>query len=47
MVQLVTNKDKQLVQQPTIASVPTIVHVTTNVPTYVPRGFAHQPLDGG
>jgi hypothetical protein len=25
----------------------TTIHVTTSLPTYVPRGFDHQPLDGG
>ncbi len=47
MVQPMTSKDKQHVQQPIIAPIPTIIHVITNLPTYVPRGFAHQPLDGG
>jgi hypothetical protein len=47
MVQLVTNKDKQPIQQPVIALILTIIQVTTNLPTYVPKGFTHQPLDGG
>jgi hypothetical protein len=47
MVQLVTNKDKLLVQQPITTPVPTTIHVITNLPTYVPKGYAHQPLDGG
>ncbi len=47
VVQLVTSKERQLVQQLVIAPIPTIVQVTTNLLTYVPRGSAHQPLDGG
>jgi hypothetical protein len=43
MVQPMSSKDKQ----PIIASVPTIVHVTTNLPTYVATRSNHQPLDGG
>jgi hypothetical protein len=37
MVQPMTSKDKQLVQQPIIALVPTNVQVTTNLPIYVCR----------
>ncbi len=47
MVQLVISRDIQLVQQPITTPIPTIVHVITSLPSYVPRGFAHQPLDGG
>jgi len=47
MVQLVISKDIQLVQQPVIAPIPTIIQVTTSLLSYVPRGSAHQPLDGG
>jgi len=47
MIQLVTNKDRQPIQQLIIALVPTTIQVTTNLPTYVPKGFTHQPLDGG
>jgi hypothetical protein len=46
MVQLMTNKDKQPVQQPVIAPIPTTVKVTTSLPTYVPRGSTHQPPNG-
>ncbi len=42
MVQLVISKDKQLVT----ALVPTIIHVTTSLPTYVPRCSDDQPSDG-
>ncbi len=35
MVQLVTGKDMQPIQQPITASMLTIVHVTTSLPTYV------------
>jgi hypothetical protein len=38
-----TNKDIQHVQQPIIALMPTTIHVTTNLPTYVPKHFDHQP----
>jgi hypothetical protein len=40
MVQLVINRDTQ----PIIAPIPIIVHVTTSLPTYVPRGSIHQQL---
>jgi hypothetical protein len=46
MVQLVTNKDIQLIQQ-LVAIVPTTVHVTISLLTYVPKCSDHQPLDGG
>jgi hypothetical protein len=39
MVQLVTNMDRQHVNAPIL----TIVHVTTSLSTYVPRGYVHQP----
>jgi hypothetical protein len=35
--------DQQLVTTPVL----TTVHVTISLPTYILRGFAHQPLDGG
>jgi hypothetical protein len=41
MVQLVTNKDRQPIQQPVIALILTTIQVTTNLPTYVPKGFTH------
>ncbi len=47
MVQPMTSKDKQHVQQPVITLVPTTIHVITNLPTYVPRHFDHQPPNGG
>jgi hypothetical protein len=47
MVQLMTNRDRQHVQQHVTAPVLIIVHGNTNLPTYVPRGFAHQPPEGG
>ncbi len=53
VVQLVISKDKELVQQQVIAPLLTIVHVITLILTIVqvniclPKGFAHQPLDGG
>jgi hypothetical protein len=40
------NKDKQPIQQLVIASMLTIVQVTTSLPTYVPKHFDHQPLNG-
>ncbi len=46
MVQLMTSKDKQPIQQLVNAPIPTTIQVITNLPTYVPRGSAHQPLDG-
>jgi hypothetical protein len=46
-VQPMTSKDRQLVQKPIIVLVPTTIQVTTSLPAYVPRGSAHQPLDGG
>jgi hypothetical protein len=47
VVQLLINMDIQFVHQFIITLVPTIVQVTTGLPNYVPRGSAHQPLDGG
>jgi hypothetical protein len=47
MVQLVTNMDKWHVQQPVTTPIPTTIYITTNLPTYVPRGYAHQPPNGG
>jgi hypothetical protein len=41
MVQPVTNKDRQHVQQPITTPIPTNVWVTTSLPTYVPQGFIH------
>jgi hypothetical protein len=46
MVQLVTSMDRRHVQLVTMP-LPTIISVNINSPTYVPRGFTHQPLDGG
>jgi hypothetical protein len=43
----VTNKDRQPLQQPIIASLPTTIKVTTNLLTHIPKGSNHQPLDGG
>ncbi len=47
MVELVTNKDRQHVQQHVTASVLTIIHVTTNLPTHIPKGLItnHQMED--
>jgi hypothetical protein len=42
-----TYKDKQPIQQPVTALVPTIVHVTISLPTHIPRGSDHQSPDGG
>jgi hypothetical protein len=47
VVQPMTNKDKQPIQQPVITSMPTVIQVTANLPTYVPRYSDHQPLDEG
>jgi hypothetical protein len=41
MVQLVTNMDRQHVQQPITAPIPAIVQVITSLPTYVPKGSTH------
>jgi hypothetical protein len=41
MVQLVTSSDRRHVQQPITTLVPTTIHTTTSLPTYVPRGYAH------
>jgi hypothetical protein len=47
MVQLVTNKDKQHVQQLVTTLMPTIVQVTISLPTHIPKGYNHQPPNGG
>jgi hypothetical protein len=47
MVQPMTNKDKQFVQQPITTLVSTTVQVTISLPTYVHRGSAHHPPNGG
>jgi len=46
MVQPMINKDKQFVQQPIIASMPTTIHVTTSLRTHIPKGSYHKPPDG-
>jgi hypothetical protein len=46
MVQLVTSKDRQPIQQHVITSVPTTIQVTTNLLTYVPKCSNHQPPNG-
>jgi hypothetical protein len=40
------SKDKQFVQQPIIASMPTTIHVTTSLPTHIPKVYYHKPPDG-
>jgi hypothetical protein len=47
MVQPFTRKDRQHVQQLVITLMPTIVQVTTSLPTYVPKCYDHQRTDGG
>jgi hypothetical protein len=47
VVQQVISKDIQPIQQLVTTSMPTIVHVTTSLPTYVPKHFDHQPPNGG
>jgi hypothetical protein len=47
VVQLVISKDMQHVQYLVTALMPTTIHVTTTLPTYVPRRFDHQPPDEG
>jgi hypothetical protein len=47
MVQLMISMDKQPIQQPVTTLVPTTIQVTTSLPTHIPRGSNHQPLDGG
>jgi len=37
----------QLVINPIIVSVPTTIQIITNLPTHIPKGSNHQPLDGG
>jgi hypothetical protein len=46
MVLLVTSKDRQHVQHVT-APIPITIQGNTLLPTYVPKGSAHQPPDGG
>jgi hypothetical protein len=46
VVQPVTSKDKQYVQQHVITPIPTIEHVNNNLPIHVPGDSTHQPLDG-
>jgi len=41
VVQPMTNKDKQLVQQLVTTSMPTTIHVTTSLPTSVPKCSNH------
>jgi hypothetical protein len=36
-----TNRNKQLVQQPITILVPTTIHVITSLPTYIPKGSIH------
>jgi len=38
--------DRQFVQQPIIASMPTTIHVTTSLPTHIPKGSYHKPPNG-
>ncbi len=40
------SKDRQLIQQPVITSMPTTIQVTISLPTHIPIGSNHQPLDG-
>ncbi len=47
MVQLMISREKQIVQQLVIASMPTTVQVTTSLTTHIPRGSDHQTLNGG
>jgi len=46
MVQPVTNKDKQHVQQLVTALVLTTIHVTISLLTHIPKGSDHQPSNG-
>jgi hypothetical protein len=46
VVQPLTNRDKQPIQQLVTVLVPTTIQVTTSLPTHIPRGCDHQPLDG-
>jgi hypothetical protein len=41
MVQPVTNRDKQHVQQLIITSMPTTVQIISSLPTHTPRGYDH------
>jgi hypothetical protein len=45
MVQPMSSKDKQSVQQPIIASMPTTIHVTISLTTHIPKGSYHKPPD--
>ncbi len=47
VVQIVTSKDRQPNQQHVIASMLTTIEVITSLPTHIPRGFDHQPPNGG
>jgi hypothetical protein len=47
VIQPVTNRDKQLIQQLVTTLVPTTIQVNTSLLIYVPTSFAHRPLDGG
>ncbi len=47
MVQPIAGKDIQPIQQLVTTPISTIVHVTTNLPTYVPKSSIHQPPNGG
>jgi hypothetical protein len=46
VVQLVTNKDRQLVQEPITTLVSTNVQVITSLLTHIPKGSNHQPSNG-
>ncbi len=46
LVQLVTNKDRQVVQQLITTPVPTIIQIIISLQTYVSRSSTHQPLNG-
>jgi hypothetical protein len=47
VIQPLTNRDKQLIQQLVTTLVPTTIQVNTSLLIYVPTSFVHQPLDGG
>jgi hypothetical protein len=46
MVQPMTSKNKQFIQQPIIASMPTAIHVTISLPSHIPKGSYHKPPNG-
>jgi hypothetical protein len=46
MVQPMTSKDIQSVQQLVITSMPTTIHVTTSLLTHIPKSFDHKPPNG-